>query len=159
MPAYCLPTGADAVVDWVLVELRVAAAPGTAREGSRALLQRDGDVVDLDGVIAGVVRPPGMQYHVALRHRNHLPVMSATPLLLGPQPTELDLRKASTARLPGNEVRGTCGNWYCLWLGDATGDGVVKYAGLGNDRDLRSRPSVAANAPPASPATSPPTWT
>src|SRR5690606_29635338 len=24
---------------------------------------------------------------------------------------------------------------YCLWAGDATGDGVLKYTGAGNDRD------------------------
>lgn len=130
-----LTTGADAVVDWVLVELRAAAAPGTVLASRSALLQRDGDVVDLDGVSPVLFAHEAGTYHVALRHRNHLPVMSATTLLLGAQPTELDLRKASTATY-GNEARGTCGNWYCLWPGDATGDGVVKYAGSGNDRDL-----------------------
>ena len=130
-----LTTGADAVVDWVLVELRAAAAPGTVLASRSALLQRDGDVVDLDGVSPVLFAHEAGTYHVALRHRNHLPVMSATPLLLGTQPTELDLRKASTTTY-GNEARGTCGNWYCLWPGDATGDGVVKYAGSGNDRDL-----------------------
>src|SRR5690606_33094564 len=64
--------GADAIVDWVLIELRDHTDPTMIVASRAALLQRDGDVVDLDGTSA--VRfndhAPG-GYHVAVRHRNH----------------------------------------------------------------------------------------
>ena len=42
-------TGSDAIVDWVFVELRNASG-NTVVDSRAALLQRDGDVVDVDGV-------------------------------------------------------------------------------------------------------------
>lgn len=43
-------TGSNAIVDWVLVELRNPNSPGHVLAASVALLQRDGDVVALDGI-------------------------------------------------------------------------------------------------------------
>ena len=76
-------TGTDAVVDWVLLEIRDAANPATILASKAALLQRDGDVVDVDGVSA--VEFSGINagtYHVAVKHRNHLGVMTQTPVNL-----------------------------------------------------------------------------
>ena len=78
-----LPTiaGNDAVVDWVKVELRDPVTPTTVIASRAALVQRDGDVVDVDGIspvkFTGVA--PG-NYHVAIRHRNHLGVMTQSVL-------------------------------------------------------------------------------
>jgi uncharacterized delta-60 repeat protein len=127
-------SGADAVVDWVLVELRSVDTPTEVLASRSALLQRDGDVVDMDGLSPVLFARDAGTYHVALRHRNHLAVMSATALLLGPHAVELDLRQASTFTY-GSEARAICGAWRCLWPGDVTDDGAVKYAGAGNDRD------------------------
>ena len=48
-----------------------------------ALLKSDGSVVDLDGSsqvkFKGIV--PG-NYYIVVRHRNHLPIMSANPVNL-----------------------------------------------------------------------------
>ena len=68
------------VVDWVVVELRDA-ADGPAVAKRAAILLADGAVVDLDAESApsfgGVEQG---DYFVVVRHRNHLPVMSASPL-------------------------------------------------------------------------------
>jgi len=105
------------------------------------LVQRDGDVVDLDGdpyvsfpVAAGL-------YKVAVRHRNHLGVMTSAGFSLNNDPCRgPDLLLPATGTYGTNARRqmtvpGVTGSLMGLWPGEATGDGVVKYTGGGNDRD------------------------
>ncbi len=75
--------GNDAIVDWVIVELRDAAMPAIIISSKAALLQRDGDVVDEDGVSAvKFVGVSAGMYHVAICHRNHLGVMTGAAVML-----------------------------------------------------------------------------
>ena len=65
----------DNIVDWVFVEVRNNnASPGNSVLQTRsALLQRDGDVVDVDGVSPLTFnRLATGSYTIAVRHRNHL---------------------------------------------------------------------------------------
>jgi len=82
-PGVFAVTGNDAIVDWVFLELRDKSDNTTVVAARAALLQRDGDIVDVDGVspvlFTNVV--PG-DYFVAVRHRNHLAIMTATPVPL-----------------------------------------------------------------------------
>ncbi len=72
-------TGNNAIVDWVIVELRDATTPSTILSRRAALLQRDGDVVDVDGVTSVPFTKVGADsYYVSILHRNHLGVMSGT---------------------------------------------------------------------------------
>ncbi len=74
---YTTPTFPNETVDWVLVELRDKINPSTIISTRAALLQRDGDVVDTDGVSAVLFGDvPADDYYVVVRHRNHLGVMS-----------------------------------------------------------------------------------
>lgn len=127
-------TGNDAVVDWVIVELRATASPHVVLYSRPALIQRDGDLIDLDGDdYLNVPIAPGY-YRVALRHRNHLAVMTGTDYSL--QFTDLvtvNLRIANA--LYGTSPISIVGSTRCLWPGDVTFDGTVKYAGGSNDRD------------------------
>jgi hypothetical protein len=100
-----------------------------------ALIQRDGDVVGLNGsTYINTPLPPG-NYHVALRHRNHLGIMTASPrsLVLDPT-TTIDLRLSSTTTY-GTAARVAVGSVHCLWPGDAGFDGSIRYTGSNNDRD------------------------
>lgn len=128
-------TGNNAIVDWVVVELRDPVAPATVLASRAALLQRDGDIVDLDGISALQVYGNAQLYHVAVRHRNHLGVMTASPLQLSTGPTILDLSDASTASFGTNACKAVGGRMV-LWAGDVSGNGQVKYTGAGNDRDV-----------------------
>ncbi|MEM9991147.1 MAG: hypothetical protein AAF738_05245 [Bacteroidota bacterium] len=67
-------TGDNAVVDWVLVDLLDATHSLVARRVG--LLQHDGDVVEVTGVPMSFINVLAGNYHVALRHRNHLGVMT-----------------------------------------------------------------------------------
>lgn len=135
MPAAVLQTqGPDAIVDWVYVELRPAADPAFTAFARAALVQRDGDVVDSDGVSPLRFNALPGQYHVLLRHRNHLPVMTLAPLALDGQPTFVDLSDGSTPTF-GTDAQRIQSGKRLLWAGNTIADGTVRYTGLNNDRD------------------------
>ncbi len=129
-------TGNNAIVDWVRVELRQAANPAVVVAARNALIQRDGDVVDaVDGTSSiGFLAPAG-NYHVAIRHRNHLGCMTASTVALSATATSVDLTLGGTSTYGGAAARKTIGSIRALWAGDVTGDGVIQYTGPGNDRD------------------------
>ncbi len=75
--------GANDIVDWMLVELRDANDPSIIVATRSALLRKDGQIVDTDGVSA-VAFPkvsPG-DYYISVRHRNHLGIMTSAPVNL-----------------------------------------------------------------------------
>ncbi len=130
-------TGNNAIIDWVLVELRDAGTPSTIVATRGALLQRDGDVVAVDGTSNVVLAAAPGNYHVALRHRNHLGVMTAAPVTLGATAVAIDFRAGGTATW-GTQARKTVGSSQVLWTGNTFRDGSVsllKYTGTDNDRD------------------------
>lgn len=132
-PGTLAVTGPNAMVDWVRVELRSAANPATIVAAQSAILTRSGQVLSANGAPLRIGVPNG-NYHVALRHRNHLGVMTAAPVPLAAASTTIDLRAAAAATW-GAEARKTIGAAQVLWAGDAVRDGIVLYTGSGNDRD------------------------
>ncbi|MFN6117053.1 MAG: hypothetical protein ACK46G_14190 [Flavobacteriales bacterium] len=135
-PGALVINGPDAIVDWVWVELRKQDNEGQVVVGRAALVQRDGDVVDLDGSSPlRMMALPGA-YHVAVHHRNHLPVMTMLPVVLGQVATEIDLTDGSVPVHGGTDALRFRDDRYLQWPGDVNGDGVVKYTGEDNDRDL-----------------------
>ncbi len=135
-PAMLTTTGNNAIVDWVVLEVRNGTTPTTVVYSKPVLLQRDGDVIDTDGSAYVNVPVAAGNYHVALRHRNHLGVMTgaARALTADPAANTIDFRSASTATY-GLAARVLKSSYYCLWAGDVTGNGQLKYTGAGNDRD------------------------
>lgn len=133
-PSVRTVTGPNAIVDWVWLELRDAASPYTIRRARPALLQRDGDVVELDGRTPVPMGLANGSYNVVVKHRNHLGTMTATALSLGATPTAIDLTSAGTATW-GTDARRSLGAVMVLWPGNTSGDGLIKYTGSGNDRD------------------------
>jgi hypothetical protein len=127
-------TGNDAIVDWVLVELRSATTPTTIVATRAALLQRDGDVVDKDGTSPLTFMAAPGNYHVAVRHRNHLGCMTNTFLALTGSPTALDLTVPSTVTF-GTEGQKTIDARTVLWAGNVIRDNNLIYTGTDNDRD------------------------
>lgn len=125
--------GPDAIVDWVVIELRDQSSPGSVVERRCALLQRDGDVVSTDGGSPVPMASPAGAYHVAIRHRNHLGAMSAAAINLSGAIT-VDLTTSATATF-GSEARKNSGVVELLWAGNALLDGVLRYVGNNNDRD------------------------
>jgi uncharacterized repeat protein (TIGR03803 family) len=89
--------GNDAIVDWVFLQLHNPSNPTQIVATRSALLQRDGDVVDVDGV--SPVEFLGLtnnNYFVSIRHRNHLGVMTASPITFTNNPTIVDFTNLAT---------------------------------------------------------------
>lgn len=120
-------TGSNAIVDWVLISLRSPLDSTQVVYEAPFLLQRDGDVVALDGISSPLL--PGGDYYLSVSHRNHLGVMTATLVQ-----DSVDFTNPATP-VTGTESRVLVGDKALLWSGDASGNGVVKYTGSGNDRD------------------------
>ena len=127
-------SGPNAITDWVLLELRSAASPSTILRTRAALVQRNGNVIAVDGSpYVNFDVAPGL-YHLAVRHRNHLGVMTGAPLALDAEITNVDLTLAGTATY-GTDARKDVGGTKVLWSGNVQPDNVLKYVGSGNDRD------------------------
>jgi len=124
-------TGNDAIVDWVWVELRDKTDDTAVILSQSALLQRDGDVVDTDGVSFINLNVSADDYYVVVNHKNHLGVMTDTPIDIqaSSTPTIVDFTDTSTttygmqaqAALPSGDM--------ALWAGDVNGDGLVNFSG------------------------------
>lgn len=118
-------TGSDAIVDWVLVELRDAADRTIVIESRSALLQRDGDVVDMDGTSAVLFTSPAASYYVLVNHRNHLGILSATSIAVAGS-TAVDLSANPAAVFGGNNAVTNMGGIYAMYSGDFDGNGQVQ---------------------------------
>ena len=127
-------SGPDAIVDWVLVQLRDALDPSVVLRTRTALVLRNGDVVSTAGDTAVFFDVDPGSYHIAVRHRNHLGCMTASAVALDSIPTLIDLRDPTTATW-GVEARRIVGAHAVLWKGNVISDPQVKYTGVSNDRD------------------------
>jgi hypothetical protein len=131
-------TGNDAIVDWVILELRNSVSPTTIVASRSALLQRDGDIVELDGTSPIDIEVIGGDLFVSVLHRNHLGVMTQASLPLSPAQTAVDFTSSMLSTF-GAEARKSIGGSFpaeLLWMGDVSFNGTLKYTGSGNDRDL-----------------------
>ncbi|MCB0767294.1 MAG: hypothetical protein KDB95_08805 [Flavobacteriales bacterium] len=133
-PAVFAVTGDDAIVDWVVVEIRSTNAPYSVIATRSALLQRDGDVTATNGTGPLIFNLPAGPYRIAIRHRNHLGCMTNAAISLGSTNTLVDFTMSATSTY-GTDARSSVGGRMVLWPGDGNGDGMVKYAGSANDRD------------------------
>ncbi len=151
-PAVLNVSGSNAIVDWVFVELRDAADPTVIVSSRSALLQRDGDIVELDGLSPLQVRSVSTtSYYVAVRHRNHLAVMTASPITLTMAGVVVDFRQPATptfvkgpAAIHQAQVVVVQGR--AMWAGNALRDNVVIYQGTNNDVNVLAQQVVSAPA-------------
>ncbi|MBL7796262.1 MAG: hypothetical protein JNJ90_07145, partial [Saprospiraceae bacterium] len=146
-PSVFTTTGPDAIVDWVFVELRDATDPKVSLHKRAALVQRDGDIVDLDGTSPLTFAGVGTgNYYVSVRHRNHLGVLTQAPVTFGVVPPVVDFTLAATSVY---QVAGPTGspharqewsnNKRSLWPGNmsnsaSTGDRII-YQGADSDTE------------------------
>ncbi|HNU55197.1 MAG TPA: hypothetical protein PKN30_01310 [Flavobacteriales bacterium] len=126
--------GPNAIVDWLLVELRSPTDPTMVLATQAGLVQRDGDVVAADGSPALHFTSSPAPFHIAVRHRNHLGVMTAGPIAPVSGTLTVDFTDPATD-LHGTGAAVISNGTMRLWAGNALRDGVLRYAGLDNDRD------------------------
>ncbi|HDQ44632.1 MAG TPA: hypothetical protein ENN17_03920 [bacterium] len=116
------------VTDWVFVQFR-GTPEGAAAASRSAFLHRDGRIVADDGTTHSIVlAAPEGDYYVVVQHRNHLAVMSASPVDFSGGNGSVDFTAAPEAYYGsgGFTVLGT--GVYGLRGGDINQDGVVSSA-------------------------------
>ncbi len=129
-------TGSNAIVDWVVVELRSVSAPSQVLATRSALLQADGDIVAAnDGASPLSFNVANGNYHVAIRHRNHLGAMTSGPVALSGTAVTVDMSNGSVALYGGAAATKVVGSKNVFYAGDVNRNGSLSYVGLGNDRD------------------------
>ena len=123
-------TGDNAIVDWVEISLRNALSPGNKLQTRSALLQRDGDVVDVDGVSEIAFNLWAKSYYVSINHRNHLGVMSNGPNILNFTPSTFNFSDGSISTY-GTNAQVVLGSGDTgLWAGNTNGDHIIQYSGV-----------------------------
>jgi hypothetical protein len=116
-------TGAKAIIDWVFVEIRAAGAPAVVLYTRSAVILADGTISKLNTSAI-----PKGYYSIAIRHRNHLGVMTKDPIDCNSS-TTFDFTTGTNVE---NNAMNVLSGKYCLWSGNCLNDGKVSY-GIGNN--------------------------
>lgn len=128
-------TGSDAIVDWVFLELRAGYDSVEVVATRSALVQRDGDIVDMDGFSPVSFSAPDGDYYLAVRHRNHLGIMTEKALSLSNVVMSVDFTDPNTG-VWGTYARKDLGDGYMAMIsGDANANGNLAFQGANNDPD------------------------
>lgn len=130
-------TGNEAVVDWILIELREATNPEKRIMTHASVLRRNGQVVDgktgSKEIVIHDVKPGN--YYVAIDHRNHLGVMTASPIALSAITTLIDFTTPKTATY-GKHAQLASTSVAMLWAGDVNNSNTIITNGPGSDLNV-----------------------
>ena len=138
------PSNSDDIVDWVVLELRSLADSTTVLASKSALVQRDGDIVDLSGTgPASVLGVADGNYILGIRHRNHLGVRTNTSYALSNIAGALadmtvltNVYDDPAIASPTTPMKLLTGSTYGLWAGDVNFSQSIVYNGAGSDRSV-----------------------
>lgn len=124
----------NAIVDWIFLQLHDANT-GNIICTKSALLQRDGDIVDTDGIspVNMVGNLPG-NYYLSIRHRNHLGVKSQNLLTLYrntsfPYDFTTSLSQAFAGSVTNTPMTLLKNSVYGMWAGNANADNYINIVG------------------------------
>jgi hypothetical protein len=132
------------IVDWVFLELRSGVDGKTKLATRSALVQRDGDVVDVDGFSPVYFKdvPIANNYTLAARHRNHLgmstdPVTNPVTVDLATPPL-VDFTTLTDAQIfgPAGAYKIAADDKNNLWGGNGNLNPLVSYNGAANDKNF-----------------------
>nr|AOE10174.1 hypothetical protein [uncultured bacterium] len=118
----------DDIVDWVFLEIRDSADAVVSTRS--ALLQRDGDIIDIDGSNSAVSFE-GItldNYTIVVRHRNHLGVKSSGIVSMSPGTTALYDFTSAVNQAVGDQQEELETGVYGVYGGNANGESAVATA-------------------------------
>ena len=124
----------DDIVDWIWLEIRQANDNTKVVRAQSVLLQRDGDLVGLDGISTLKINAAPTSYFVVVKHRNHLGAMTSTVMALSESSTTSVDFKNNALLTYGSHARVDTGSGImALWAGDVNSNSQVRYLGPSND--------------------------
>ncbi len=120
-------TGDNAIVDWIWVELRDETDNTVIIDSQSALLQRDGDVVGIDGVSSLEFSQDSGNYYIVISHRNHISIRSTDAIALSTSLTSIDFSSVVDTVVGGSNAIIDMGNSiYAMPSGDYDGNGEIQ---------------------------------
>jgi len=123
--------GNDAIVDWVYIELRDKEDIKNVVYGSSALLQRDGDVVNVDGTTTFSMMGAFDHYYVSMKHRTHLAIATHLTMNLNSTATvDIDFSDTNNVRGGSTSLKKMGAEIHALMCGDINGDGQINTEDL-----------------------------
>ena len=141
-------TGENAIVDWVLIQFIEYTFLGNfvLLHSKSALLQRDGDVVDIDGFsplcFSSKTIPSiptyNSSFHLSIKHRNHLSIMTNSAVIDGEFDNNFvvdftNFNNPITYGTNGQTSFGIPVDVIAMWAGDADNSDSIRYLGPNND--------------------------
>ncbi len=123
-------------VDWMLIQLRDPVQPQIIVAEQAVVLCVNGELVNAEGdAIINFPSVPVGQYYVVVDHYNHLGTMTESPIDLTSLKT-VDFTAVTTPLFDKGDAPTAIQNGArVLWMGDTSGDNIIKYIGADNDRD------------------------
>ncbi|CAL2092438.1 hypothetical protein [Tenacibaculum sp. 190524A02b] len=125
-PSILTITGDNAIVDWVLIKLIKPSDLSTVMYEQSALLQRNGNIVNVDGISTISFFMQAQKYHVAIFHRNHIPITTNTSISLSNIPTNIDFTNVSNVLGNTNAVTEIQTGKYALFAGNVDGNNQIQ---------------------------------
>ncbi len=123
-----IPAG---VVDWIKIQVRDASTPSTVVSNHSAFLKSDGSVVGEDGTALPLLKDANPTGYIAIYHRNHLPIRTASTLdLVDPVLHDFSAGLSmayNDPSVPNDAMADVGGGAFALYSGDANGDGFIRY--------------------------------
>jgi len=123
------------MVDWVVVEMRAGTPSSTGSptttmvEAHAGFLLDDGSLVDLDGVspLTFDLLSSGLSYHILVRHRNHLNILSSNTI---PATGNMayDFTFSLLNAFGSQQLKLVGSSTYAMYAADFTTDGVIQIS-------------------------------
>jgi len=126
--------GENAIVDWIFLEIRSSEDETNIVQTRSALIQRDGDIVEMDGVSPVAIPATEGDYYIVLKHRNHLGVMTKAPVTLRKDKNRIatvDFTNTHTGESWGLDAQKIVGDMRTMWEGNTNDDRYIIFLGGG----------------------------
>lgn len=121
-----LGSGISSATDWVLVELHNAQDPSQIVAKRACLLRNDGRIIEPNGTLGVTFNNLFYgSYYIAVRHRNHLAVMSSSPVSFSPNNDLYDFTTSVIQAYGQNAMMQIAPGVYAMYAGDGNGDGII----------------------------------
>lgn len=150
-PTVTAPSIPATATDWILVEVRDPSTPATLISQTSAFILSNGTIVGIDGNSLKLKNAVASA-HIGLKHRNHLPIRTDSPIDLVNPPViknfSLGTSEAYTnPSITTNANMRLVGSVYAMWSGNTNSNNNVRYLGPSNDNSalLSALGGVAGN--------------
>jgi len=120
------------VVDWVELQLRSVDNIDTILAQQSFLIKRNGEVVDIDGFSTPTINFSQGDYYVALAHRNHLTVVSNTPITFDGSIPTIDFTTTANVLNGTNALIEVSSSVFALPAGNVENSGQIQNSGINN---------------------------